>query len=181
MVAERWPCRPTSDDSLSPREALLVLEHFPQLQTALLRWRGSCRAYKVAGVRLSDASTPTQKGQLSLAFVLVAHPGRFELPTLGFVVRCSIQLSYGCVGGECIARVFGTDSGKCALDRPAREWALGGGCGPALKRLQRRGATMTAKPGQTSSGAGLRYWKEAYLARMTRFSQRAQPMARKLL
>jgi hypothetical protein len=43
------------------------------------------------------ASTPKQKSQRWLAFWVVAHPGRFELPTLGFVVRCSIQLSYGCV------------------------------------------------------------------------------------
>ena len=26
----------------------------------------------------------------------MAHPGRFERPTYGSVVRCSIQLSYGC-------------------------------------------------------------------------------------
>ena len=27
----------------------------------------------------------------------LAHPERFELPTLGSEDRCSIQLSYGCV------------------------------------------------------------------------------------
>ena len=35
---------------------------------------------------------------MNIGFSAFAHPGRFELPTLGFVVRCSIQLSYGCVG-----------------------------------------------------------------------------------
>ena len=63
----------------------------------------------------------------------------------------------------------------------ARGWAGGGRCGPGLKRLQSRGATMTAKPGQTSSGAGLLHWKGVYLSRMTRLSQGGRHMAQKLL
>jgi hypothetical protein len=39
----------------------------------------------------------------------LAHPERFERPTLGFVVRCSIQLSYGCAGS---GRLEGS-RGKC--------------------------------------------------------------------
>ncbi len=32
----------------------------------------------------------------------MAHPKRFELLTPRFVVWCSIQLSYGCVGKQCV-------------------------------------------------------------------------------
>src|SRR6186713_3197633 len=82
--------------------------------------------------RLSPRSLPPQTKKANVGWPLVsfAHPGRFELPTLGFVVRCSIQLSYGCVGGECIARDFGTDRRKC----DDLEWAGGGTCVPGLKR-----------------------------------------------
>jgi hypothetical protein len=43
-----------------------------------------------------DAASPVS----AQAPCFSAHPGRFELPTLGFVVRCSIQLSYGCEGAS---------------------------------------------------------------------------------
>jgi len=63
----------------------------------------------------------------------------------------------------------------------ARGWARGGGCGSPLKRLQSEGDTMTAKPGQTSFGADPLYWNHPHLVRITRFSQREQRVAQKLL
>ncbi len=56
----------------------------------------------VAGLTLARSlQTDTVRAQLTVAFACsgtdreeVARSERFELPTLGFEVRCSIQLSY---------------------------------------------------------------------------------------
>ena len=45
---------------------------------------------------------------------MVARPERFELPTLWFEARCSIQLSYGRVAESVLVRVslFNTDDAE---------------------------------------------------------------------
>ena len=44
----------------------------------------------------------------------MAHSERFELPTLGIEIRCSIQLSYECVAGHHTDRRHGTLEARVA-------------------------------------------------------------------
>jgi hypothetical protein len=56
-----------------------------------------CSVCKVVEHGLRQKNELRIKGSLYLQAFLVAHSERFELPTLGIEIRCSIQLSYECV------------------------------------------------------------------------------------
>ena len=79
----------------------------------------------------------SKKANLRWLFSPLAHPGRFELPTPGFVVRCSIQLSYGCVGDA----VDSTTSQNARGKRYRRRRKAGAlpALGPALSKGRTEG------------------------------------------
>ena len=58
-----------------------------------------CRACRglspPSGCALPGAQVKKGVGKIANPLIFLARPERFELPTHGFVVRCSIQLSYG--------------------------------------------------------------------------------------
>ncbi len=58
---------------------------------------------RIEGLRTANLSLPFKVlGQIFGEKKGMAHPKRFELLTPRFVVWCSIQLSYGCVGKQCV-------------------------------------------------------------------------------
>src|ERR1700719_2180143 len=52
----------------------------------------------------------------------VARPERFELPTLWFEARCSIQLSYGRTSGECTCSFVALQEAASRRGTSASNW-----------------------------------------------------------
>jgi hypothetical protein len=92
---------------------------------------------------------PLSPARISL--ILLARPERFELPTTWFEARCSIQLSYGRVGGK-----FSGFAPRAEAAVPGGA-STAGGSAPELNRL------CQAQMRQLSSTYALagRCWRQA--------------------
>jgi hypothetical protein len=73
------------------------------------------------------------------SLILLARSERFELPTLGFEVRCSIQLSYERVPGS-ITRLGGTGPAGCRRPCPKQPGRVA--APPRSKKQQPRDASV---------------------------------------
>ena len=122
----RMDCRPCRSHRRTPSTTT------PRLRTTRPLERTSCacrpsRSTQGTGCyiffweRLRQDSFHPQSKKANLRWLLgsLAHPGRFELPTPGFVVRCSIQLSYGCLGDAVDSTPLRNARGK-----RARTWCV---------------------------------------------------------